>query len=292
MSLKSTLKFILNHPLNASNKLGALTRFAKWQISTRLNPAPVVHQFTPKAKIFVKKGLAGVTGNIYCGLHDFEDMFFLLHFLRRGDLFLDIGANVGSYTVLASGHCEADSISFEPVPVTYNYLQQNVKLNKMESRVNALNMAVGSREGTIPFTSAFDAINHVAKTRDDQTIDVPVGVLDFLIGDKNPQLAKIDVEGYETEVLAGATATLSKPSLKAIIIELNGAGANFGFDESKIHEKLLQFGYKPFRYEPFKRTLIQLNTFGHLNTIYIKDLPFVTERVKSADKVEILGQAI
>ncbi|WP_336515169.1 FkbM family methyltransferase [Pollutibacter soli] len=292
MGLKRTLQFILNHPLNKNNKLGALTRFVKWQIRARLNTAPVVHQFTPKAKIFARKGLAGVTGNIYCGLHDFEDMSFLLHFLRRGDLFLDIGANVGSYTILASGHCEADSISFEPVPVTYKLLQENVRLNKMESRVTALNVAVGSSEGTIPFTSSFDAINHVAKTRDDKTIDVPIGVLNHLIGERNPHLAKIDVEGYETEVLAGGSEVLSKPSLKAIIIELNGAGANFGYDESKIHDTLLGYGYKPFRYDPFARTLFPLDTFGHLNTIYIKDLPFVTERIKSAKKIEILGQAI
>ena len=43
----------------------------------------------------------GVTGNVYCGLHDFAEMSFMLHLLRAGDLFADIGANVGSYTVLA-----------------------------------------------------------------------------------------------------------------------------------------------------------------------------------------------
>jgi len=44
-----------------------------------------------------------------------NDMGFLLHFLRKDDLFLDVGANIGSYTVLAGGAVGAKSISFEPV---------------------------------------------------------------------------------------------------------------------------------------------------------------------------------
>jgi hypothetical protein len=43
-----------------------------------------------------------MSGNIYAGLHEFGDMAFVLHFLRAGDLFADVGANIGSYTVLAS----------------------------------------------------------------------------------------------------------------------------------------------------------------------------------------------
>lgn len=47
--------------------------------------------------------MTGATGNIYVGLHEFEDMAFLLHVLRRTDLFVDVGANIGSYTILAGG---------------------------------------------------------------------------------------------------------------------------------------------------------------------------------------------
>ena len=60
--------------------------------------------------------MTGATGNIYTGLHEFEDMMFLLHLLRPGDIFVDAGANIGSYTVLASAVVGAKSISFEPVP--------------------------------------------------------------------------------------------------------------------------------------------------------------------------------
>lgn len=47
--------------------------------------------------------MTGATGNWYCGLQEYEDMSFVLHALRPGDLFVDVGANIGSYSILAAG---------------------------------------------------------------------------------------------------------------------------------------------------------------------------------------------
>ena len=60
-----------------------------------------------------------MTGNIYCGLAKFADMAFVLHVLRAGDLFVDIGANAGAYTLLASSVTGAKTTCFEPAPATY-----------------------------------------------------------------------------------------------------------------------------------------------------------------------------
>ena len=57
--------------------------------------------------------MTGATGNIYAGLHEFVDMAFCLHLLRSGDLFVDVGANIGSYTVLASKVAGANSVTLE-----------------------------------------------------------------------------------------------------------------------------------------------------------------------------------
>ena len=58
--------------------------------------------------------------NIYCGLHEAPDMAFLLYFVRPSDTFLDIGAYVGSYMILASGAVCPHSIAIDPVPSTYS----------------------------------------------------------------------------------------------------------------------------------------------------------------------------
>ena len=72
--------------------------------------------------LIANAGMAGATGNIYVGLREFEDMAFLLHLLRPDDLFVDVGANIGSFTVLASGAVGARSLAIEPIERTFNIL--------------------------------------------------------------------------------------------------------------------------------------------------------------------------
>lgn len=291
MSIVSILKSITSHPINQKHKLKAVSRFIKWQIGTKLNPYPVIYPFTEKSKLIVQKGMTGATGNLYCGLHEYCDMLFLLHFLRREDTFVDIGANIGSYTVLAAGHVEAKTLSFEPVPVTFNYLMDNVIINRLGNRVVAFNVALGSQKGSVEFTRSLDTINHVACENDMNTISVPVETLDEILENQQcPALLKIDVEGFETEVLAGGKKTLVNSNLKAIIIELNGSGKRYGYDEQNIHNMLLEFGFNSFLYNPKKRSLTKVNSFGTHNTIYIRDVDFCTNRVKSAEKLKILGR--
>ncbi len=293
MSLISTIRFILNHPLNEKEKSDAFIRFLKWQLNTRLNPYPVIYTFTAKSKLIIKKGMTGATGNLYCGLHEFNDMFFLLHFLRKKDLFVDIGANIGSYTVLSSSHVEANTISIEPVPSTFSNLINNISINHIHDKVKALNVALGAQKGNIAFTSGLDTVNHVATDSEKDTIMVNIETLDdVLIGEEIPTLLKIDVEGFETEVINGAKRTINDVGLKAIIIELNGSGARYGYSEIKIHEILTTAGFKPYFYDPVKRALNLVENFGTYNTIYIRDIDYVLNRLKTAKKIKILSKTI
>lgn len=288
----NTLKFIVNHPLNSHNKIGALARFAKWQINTRLNPYPIVYKFTENSKFLMWKGLAGATQNLYCGLHEFHDMGFLLHFLRPTDLFVDIGANVGSYTILSSAEIGAHTISIEPVPATFKSLEDNILINDMQDKVKPLNIGLGSAKGILKFTKSLDSINHVATEHETDTIDVPIDTLDNVLEGSHPVLLKIDVEGFETEVLKGASKILSSLDLKAVIIELNGSGKRYGYDEKKIHDNFLAWGFLSYQYNPFERRLTPISTFGTHNTIYIRDMEFVQNRVTTARKIKIRNREL
>jgi FkbM family methyltransferase len=292
MSIITTFKFIINHPLNSKNKFRAILRFIKWQIRLRTSTDALVYSFTEKSKLIVERGMTGATGNLYCGLHEYTDMFFLLHFLRNGDLFVDIGANVGSYTVLASAQVGASTISVEPVPSTFSKLGQNISINQIEKIVRPLNIALGSEKSTLQFTTTLDTVNHVATSQETNTIQVEVDTLENVLGIQIPILIKIDVEGFETEVMKGAEGVLLNQSLKAIIIELNGSGERYGYDETAIHDMLLGHGFTPCIYNPVERTVDKVEIFGLHNTIYIRDQEFVADRVKSGEKVFILNQKI
>lgn len=288
------LFFVLNHPLTTNNKIDTIKRLLKWQITSKLLGLPVVHNLIGNTRIIIKKGITGATGNYYVGLHEFDDMGFLLHFLRPKDIFFDIGANVGSYTLLASGHCKTRTHSFEPVPSTFNLLQDNINLNSLNNLVNIYNSALGNQESEIYFTNDLDSMNHVASEKEIQSgnvTKVKISTLDKYALEQCPLLMKIDVEGFETEVLNGGYETLKNKDLKAIIIELNGSGIRYGYDEGKIHKKLLEVGFHSYSYTPKSRKLTSKKQHGHLNTIYIRDLDFVYGRIDSAKKIKVFNQS-
>lgn len=296
MGFSITKRFLQNHELTKNNLLQAYYRYFKWQLISRLHNTPFEYPFIEKAKLWVTKGMTGATGNIYAGLHEFKDMAFLLHFLRKEDSFADIGSNIGSYTILASAVVGASTTSFEPIPSTFNFLQKNININKCSSIVTANNKGVGKEKSVLRFSNSFDTINHVLTNDDSVTsfVEIEVETLDSYF-EKNinslPAIIKIDVEGFESDVLTGASNILYNKTLKAIIIELNGCCHKYGVYEKDIHEILISYGFKPYDYSPFARTLLQQITYSNGgNTIYIRDIEFVKERVQNSRKYKAVGK--
>jgi FkbM family methyltransferase len=292
-SLFKIIRFIWQHPLASRNRPLAFSRFFSWQIGQQLRPRPVTCPFVDDSVLVVEKGMAGATGNIYTGLLEFDDMGFLLHVLRSGDVFADVGANVGVYTILAARNAGASVISFEPIPSTFRRLQRNVEANKVSDRVDLKCFGVGDKAETLRFTEAMDAVNHVLGENEPAgnyaVIEVPVRTLDELLDGRQPVVFKIDVEGFEWPALQGAVKLLASQNLRAIIIELNGCGSRYGYSDESIHELLVAHGFAPHSYEPFSRQLKKLGTYGNLNTIYIRDLEWVARRVTEARKYRILN---
>ena len=294
MALFDTIKFISAHPLNREHRISSIIRFAKWQISSRLAPGAIVYDWVNGARFLVKTGETGLTGNIYTGLHEFTEMGFVLHFLRDEDLFVDIGANVGSYTILACSAVGARGVAFEPIPGTYRRLVENMRLNHLDDRVLCVNQGVGAQPGEMTFSSDSDTTNHAlaAGERLDGSVTVQLTSLDIALHGMSPSLIKIDVEGYESQVLEGAQQILQNQVLNAVIVELNGSGDRYGYDESKTIELMLDHGFLTYSYDPLIRTLTNLDgkNLNSGNTVFIRNRPFVEERLKTASKVAVHGR--
>ncbi len=296
-----TLKFISSHPLNRGRRARAFTGFLRWQLRSRLAPGPVVYPWVNGSKVIVRPGETGVTGNVYGGLHEFEDMAYLLHVITPADLFVDIGANVGVYTILACAVKGAQGICIEPVPATYGRLLENLRLNDLSERVEALKLGVADQEGELLFTSDENTMNHVVpdahgrvvqhNAPGSNTVRVKVSRLDVILEDRRPSVLKIDVEGFETRVLAGAAATLAHTSLHSVIMELNGSGVRYGFDESQIIDTMTGFGFAAYRYEPFTRSLERIadGKSRSGNTLFVRDVALARARIQAAAPVTVHG---
>ena len=102
--------------------MSAVLKFIRYQLATRLFDSKFLVNYLNDAKFIVSKGETGLTGNLYCGLTEYQYMNLLLHYLRRDDKLYDIELNVGAHTILLSGVIGAKSVSFEPLPSTYDRL--------------------------------------------------------------------------------------------------------------------------------------------------------------------------
>ncbi|MEZ5039050.1 MAG: FkbM family methyltransferase [Saprospiraceae bacterium] len=289
---KKTWSFLSKHPFAKRHFRQALSNWLIWQFRSSIFKEPVILDFIEGAKFLARRRMAGITGSIYAGLHEFNDMGFLLHFLREGDHFVDVGANVGSYTILASKVRKAFTTSFEPIPSTFEWLKLNIAINKIEDLVNIQNKGCSSESNLLKFSKEEDTTNHVLVSSEKKAfIEVETVSLDLWLN-APPILIKIDTEGFETEVLKGASATLQHENLLAIIIELNGSGNRYGYKEELIDETLQNHGFIPCEYDPLNRTLVKLKTFGNDNTIYIRNYDQVLERLTSAPPFELWGEKI
>lgn len=289
--LFNTLKFIANHPANQGNKIGAVLRFVKWQFGSRLVPGALMYEWINGVKLIIRPGETGLTGNMYCGLHEFEDMSYVLHVLDSDDLFIDVGANVGSYTLLACGVKGARGYAFEPVPATFSRLQENLQINSLTSRVHALNMGLGDKDGVLSFTTEQGCVNHVITDEDEteDSVQVEVLTLNTALEGTCPNVMKIDVEGFEAQVVCGAHEVLSNESLHSVVMELNGSEARYGFSEEKLLSTMLGYGFSTYSYDPFSRKLTSLDGKNNQsgNTLFIRNEIEVSKRLKAAPKVKV-----
>ncbi len=281
-SFLQTWRFIQCHPLGSRNFFHAIKLWIRWQIGARILKTPVVVPFVGESQLVAEIGMTGATGNIYTGLHEFADMAFCLHLLRIGDLFVDVGANIGSYTVLASKVVGANSLAIEPVPETFNRLQRNIRLNDISPLVDSRCCAAGKTSGLLKFTSDLDTTNKAVDIDYlGKSIDVPVESLDQILDQLQPTLIKIDVEGFEPEVIAGASKILACDSLLAILLETV---------DVEINKTLQDFGFKPASYDPFQRKLeLSVNNRLNNNYLWIRKPAQVLDRCKSASKFQALG---
>ncbi|MEH6764531.1 MAG: FkbM family methyltransferase [Aequorivita antarctica] len=287
------LKQFKGHPLTKEKPYGALWRYISFNLKNRLVQEQTV-DWVGDLKFYARKGDAGLVGNIYYGVYEFEESIFLLHFLQEGDVFLDVGANLGHYSLLLSGIKKCRSIAVEPVPATYNQLVRNIKLNKLEGLIELHNLGVAEKAGRLNFSTDRNTMDRIVADTYKNSVQVSVSTIDTIVNHNSPLALKIDVEGYEYFALQGAGQLLESPDMKVVIIELNGSGKKYGIEDEKVFQMLLNKGFKPVEYDFKQRKLIELKNFNthKFNTVFVRDFEFVAKRVLKSEKIKIKNRNI
>ncbi|MDR0379944.1 MAG: FkbM family methyltransferase [Candidatus Accumulibacter sp.] len=148
----------------------------------------------------------------------------LSRYIPEAAVILDVGANIGNHSVYWAKICNAKRVhSFEPVPMTYGILCENIRLNSLENVVIPHDFGLGDHDGNAEIES-FLPVN-IGGTRirytgnDHAATGLRIARLDGLdLGEEKIDFVKIDVEGFERQTLAGMEETLRK-HMPAVLIE-------------------------------------------------------------------------
>lgn len=191
----------------------------------------------------------------------FRDFFDAL--LKPGDVFVDVGAHFGMFA-LSAATCPAggvDVLAFEPAPDNVRVLKGAVVHNKLEDRVEVVAAALSDRPGQAPLvlnTTMGHSLYGVAQDNGllDNPNAVPVAVttLDLALAlrpklQNRRMVLKIDVEGFEPQVVAGSIGALRSGQVAAIMWEKGNAFAAEPFlgNLQRMMEALSAMGYSHHR---------------------------------------------
>ena len=132
---------------------------------------------------------------------------------KPGQTVIDIGAQYGDYAILCSKIYKAKVYTFEPLPQNFKEILKNIRLNGLEdNQINAFNVALGNANKTAMLSYSGEMANNINKGK---KIKTTFRTLDSY--KLKADLLKIDVEGFEMEVLEGAIKTIKKYHPKIII---------------------------------------------------------------------------
>jgi FkbM family methyltransferase len=198
----------------------ALLRHILWQFRKITNKFPCEIKLKAFRVIVKNKAVANGAGSLLnaMGYYDPNNMYFLEELFAKKicNVFFDIGAYIGIYSLIAAHQLNVKVYSFEPHPATFNLLLENIGCNKFENKVTPFQFALPNYDGQTSFSdNPGSPINKI----EDESIQVNTLRGDSFCKKQEliPDILKIDVEGHEDKVLVGFGNAIK--SAKMIVVE-------------------------------------------------------------------------
>lgn len=220
----SALRNILSHPLNRKNKFSAGARMVLWKFFQRVFNQDVIVELENSTKILIPANSSyGSLIQYNRGSPDLKETQILLHVLKKGDVFIDVGANIGYYSILALGQ-EATIFAFEPNKSLHKYILFSAHLNNDTKKLHLSSCVISDKNGYEQFVfEKHSEVSHIEQEKGSpSTKKIHCTTLDEIAKNHHLEkikLVKIDVEGAEPQVIKGLEKMLKKKSIAYILFE-------------------------------------------------------------------------
>lgn len=242
------VRFVWSHPANRSRRLRALVKAARFQARGRVLGKPTLVTIGERSRMWAELNRRESSTVAYANLPYWKPMQAWRALLRPGDLFIDVGAYVGVYTLWAA-ELGAAVIAVEPDSNNRRRLEANIALNAYD--VTVLGVALARRPGTMRFVPGRDNLSQLLFDHSVgpgvATCEVPVDTLDGVIGNRYVAGVKINAGGSEHLVLEGARRALGERRIGVVQLAHWGAVELLGEDGTSVAELLASFGYQLHR---------------------------------------------
>lgn len=227
MSFLKPFITILTHPYNQGHFWLALFRTGWWKLNQLFFHLPALVEIAPGVKIICQPDNSYGSFIVYAKWPEYEELQFIYNYLGDADAYIDVGAHIGDSSLLAATKIKTGKIiACEPTPKVFNELVMNIKINNFESVVIPLQKAISHTIGTSLFAlEGASEVNHLSNQAvKGKTITVPTTTIDHLLKQyalPKVSLLKIDVEGFELEVIQGTKRALQAKKIELILFEVN-----------------------------------------------------------------------
>lgn len=244
------MRQVLSHPANDGRRVRQLAIAVRAHVSNRVFRRPTTVPLGDHSRIMADVRFGGSMLVAYANPPDAVECRVWRQHLRPGDLFVDVGANVGVYSVLAA-ELGAVVVAVEADPLAVKQLELNMRLNGYAVEVHRT--AVAAEVGEVHFSAGSDTMNSIRAEAGSDTRSMACTTLDELVGGRVVAGLKIDVEGVERLVLEGARGLLGR-GVGLLQIEWNGMSMlTLGESREPIEALLKSAGYVLLRPDPSGR---------------------------------------
>ena len=223
-----------------------LAQYDKWR--NLFESAPL--NFCPQVAMYNLVPGDIISGHIaFNGFYELELSREIARLSSEGALFVDVGANMGYFSLLWAGLNNGSRvIAYEVAPRNIKLIEQNINRNGLIDQIRLVPKAAGHKSGAAHFNigsveqTGWGGISNEASP---ENIEVPVVRLDEELPDVTIDVLKIDVEGADTWVLYGCEALLKNRRIRKIFFEQNNVRmAALGIGENEARDFLASVGYE------------------------------------------------